>query len=93
MNRRGSKPGTANPVPDGAWFAPKRFGMGAGLPIAWQGWAMMALHVAAILGAARLLHGHQPAQAIAIVLVGLAPLPLYAAKTRGGWRWRWGRRD
>lgn len=22
---------------DGDWFAPKRFGYGAGLPIAWQG--------------------------------------------------------
>ena len=24
---------------DKPWFAPKRFGYGAGLPIAWQGWA------------------------------------------------------
>ena len=26
---------------DGAWFAPKRYGFGAGLPIAWQGWALL----------------------------------------------------
>ena len=26
---------------DGDWFAPKRFGYGAGLPIAWQGWALI----------------------------------------------------
>ena len=24
------------------WFAPKRYGYGSGLPIAWQGWAVMA---------------------------------------------------
>ena len=23
------------------WFAPKRYGYGAGLPIAWQGWAVI----------------------------------------------------
>ena len=22
------------------WFAPKRYGYGAGLPISWQGWAL-----------------------------------------------------
>jgi hypothetical protein len=26
---------------DGDWFAPKRFGYGAGPPIAWQGWALI----------------------------------------------------
>ena len=33
---------------DGAWFAPKRFGYGAGLPIAWQGWALLAGYIAAV---------------------------------------------
>ena len=23
------------------WFAPKRYGYGAGLPITWQGWAIV----------------------------------------------------
>ena len=23
------------------WFAPKRYGYGAGLPISWQGWAVL----------------------------------------------------
>lgn len=26
---------------DGAWFAPKRYGYGTGLPIAWQGWTLL----------------------------------------------------
>ena len=72
------------------WFAPKRFGLGAGLPIAWQGWALLAAHVALILGCT-LLFKERPAILVPVVLVlGLLPLPLYAAKTRGGWHWRWG---
>ncbi len=76
-------------INDGAWFLPKRYGYGSGLPIAWQGWAMVLLHVAAIIGGSLLLV-RQPAAMIAWALViGLLPLPLYASKTRGGWKWRW----
>jgi hypothetical protein len=25
---------------EGDWFAPKKLGVGAGLPITWQGWAL-----------------------------------------------------
>jgi hypothetical protein len=75
---------------DEAWFAPKRYGYGAGLPIAWQGWVMVAAHVAAILAGLPLAQ-HWPGWFAAwAVILGLAPLPLYAAKTRGGWKWRWG---
>ena len=28
-----------------------------------------------------------------LAVLALVPMPIYAAKTRGGWRWRWGRRD
>ena len=40
---------------DGAWFAPKRFGYGAGLPIAWQGWALLAGYIAVMLAPTPLL--------------------------------------
>ena len=74
---------------DGAWFLPKRFGYGAGLPITWQGWLVVALHVAAITCGTLLLL-RQPAAMIAwMVIAGFVPMPLYAAKTRGGWKWRW----
>lgn len=77
------------PISDGAWFLPTRFGFGAGLPIAWQGWMVVAIHVAVLVGGALLLRS-QPAATIAWALItGLVPLPLYAAKTRGGWSWRW----
>ncbi len=75
---------------DCAWFAPKSYGLGSGLPIAWQGWAMLAAHIAIILIGLPLAP-HHPGYFTAYALaVGLLPLPLYAAKTRGGWRWRWG---
>jgi hypothetical protein len=78
---------------EGDWFAPKRYGYGAGFPIAWQGWALLAAHIGLIIGIA-LVPGIHPAAAMAgILLAGLAPLPLYAARTRGGWRWRWGEAD
>ena len=77
------------PNSDGAWFLAKRLGYGSGLPIAWQGWVLLAVHIAVIVGGALLLRS-QPAATIAwAVIAGLVPLPLYAAKTRGGWKWRW----
>ncbi len=72
------------------WFRAKSLGIGAGLPIAWQGWAVMATHMGAITGLAVLLVDRSPALAVvAILLASLAPIPLYRAKTEGGWRWRW----
>lgn len=77
---------------DGAWFTAKRFGYGAGLPIAWQGWALLIGHMAVIVGGALLLP-NETAQVIWVLAFAVLPMPLYAAKTRGGWRWRWNARD
>lgn len=86
---------------DDAWFAPKRFGYGAGLPIKWQGWAMLLGHVAAIImfviwaGSRHLPDGSWPQQAAflaGVLILALLPMPIYAARTRRGWHWRWGRR-
>lgn len=41
---------------DGAWFAPKRFGIGVGLPIAWQGWLLLATYFGALAGTKGLMH-------------------------------------
>lgn len=72
------------------WFAPKRFGMGAGLPIAWQGWAVVAAYFAAAALCVAFFGGHDWVT-IAIMLPLTAILVLITMKTtRGGWRWRWG---
>lgn len=78
---------------NGSWFGPKRFGYGAGLPIAWQGWALLAAHGATVMLGLAFARTSPTAAGAWIVIVGLLPLPLYAAKTRGGWKWRWGGRD
>lgn len=75
------------------WFAAKRYGLGAGLPLCWQGWLMLGLHVALIV-ALTLFFAERPGLLLPLVLVSaLLPMPLYAAKTEGGWRWRWGEED
>ena len=75
------------------WFAPKRYGLGAGWPIAWQGWAVLALFMAAV-GLALILFGPDDLGALAIMLPALAALLIVTAlTTKGGWRWRWGKDD
>jgi hypothetical protein len=76
------------------WFAPKRYGYGSGLPIAWQGWAVLLVYIA-ILGALALTlrrNGPIPFVAAVIPLTGVLAV-ICARTTRGGWRWRWGEED
>ena len=72
----------------GPWFRARRRGYGTGLPMVWEGWFFLALHIAMITGLATVLQGRPVAMTIAVVLAGLAPMPIYRAKTEGGWRWR-----
>ena len=73
------------------WFAPKTYGMGSGLPIAWQGWAVLVIYLAIFFGSFLLL-GQDNAAAIAIAIIATALLLFITAKTtKGGWRWRWGK--
>ena len=75
------------------WFAPKRYGYGAGLPISWQGWALsLALGVAVF--AASMVFTDQPAILFAIIAPLIITFIVITARTtRGGWRWRWGEDD
>jgi hypothetical protein len=75
------------------WFAPKRYGYGAGLPITWQGWVVSLAFVGAMIGLA-LLIGDRPLQFIAATIPLVVVFTAILAKTtRGGWRWRWGQAD
>ncbi len=87
MQRDSSKP----------WFAPKLYGYGSGLPIAWQGWALLAVYFLIVGGATTGLPAliSNPTILLAAILgiVGAATIILLivcALKTQGGWRWRWG---
>lgn len=86
-----------HPVDDGAWFAPKRYGYGSGLPIRWQGWALLASYIA-FLGGLGLLNDREDgvSRALFFGLVIAATAVVFtisARRTRGGWKWRWGRKD
>ena len=72
----------------GPWFRAKSRGYGTGLPMAWQGWFFLALHITIITGLAVLLRDRPMLMTIAVVVAGLAPMPIYRAKTEGGWRWQ-----
>ncbi len=75
------------------WFAPKRYGYGAGLPISWQGWAVTFCFIA-IAFATALLFANKPIVMLAILVPAIATLTVITARTtRGGWRWRWGDKD
>ena len=78
---------------DQAWFAPKRYGYGTGLPIAWQGWAASLAYVASIAAAILLFRYSWLAWAIIVAAATLAFVIICKRTTRGGWRWRWGERD
>lgn len=81
-------------VRDGACFAPKTFGYGAGLPIAWQGWTLLAGYGVVVTALALLLAEDHQALFVALTLIATAALLLVTARrTRGGWHWRWGGKD
>jgi hypothetical protein len=46
------------------WFAPKRYGYGAGLPISWQGWALTIAFLAYATEIASAMLRRQQAQAV-----------------------------
>ena len=73
------------------WFVPKRYGLGAGLPISWQGWLVLLIYLAAFAGAFLLFGETNPATYAVIVIATAILLVVAARTTRGGWRWRWGK--
>jgi hypothetical protein len=75
------------------WFAPKRYGWGAGPPTSWQGWIVTIAFVALGIGAG-LFFAERPIVVVAILVPATIVLLVVTAKTtRGGWRWRWGSDD
>jgi len=79
------------PLPDDeAWFAPKAYGYGSGLPIRWQGWATLALFLFVVVLVMTCLRGWTRDLGMGVSMAVL--FAVCALRTRGGWRWRWGDR-
>jgi hypothetical protein len=75
------------------WFAPKRYGYGAGLPIAWQGWTVTIGFIVLLGLAAWLIRYSWIAHFSIVATLAMAFVIIAARSTRGGWRWRWGDGD
>lgn len=76
------------------WFRAKRYGLGAGIPIRWQGWAAIASYLGTLAGIgllSRASDAESRGLAFALLLVVTAIFVVIVHKrTEGGWKWRWG---
>lgn len=79
------------------WFSEKVIGYGSGLPIAWQGWALLGGYLGVMGLSVGLIEWDSevgmPVGIAIMVPTTIAFLAITRAKTRGGWRWRWPGRD
>lgn len=75
------------------WFPAKRYGWGWGLPVTWQGWAVLvAFFVLLAGGAIFLLPSPHPAMFVAYSAVLSAVLIAVCWVKGEPPRWRWGNR-
>ncbi|MDZ4308578.1 hypothetical protein [Allopontixanthobacter sp.] len=76
----------------GYWFAPKKLGYGAGLPIAWQGWALLLSYMALVIGIGVFMSSlGDSGIAAGVALIFLVTIPflmIVKRRTEGGWKWR-----
>lgn len=72
------------------WFPAKRYGWGWGLPVKWQGWAVLAAFALLILPGIYLLPPAQDVFAFAVYIAGLIAAFVAVCYVKGeppAWRW------
>ena len=76
------------------WFPAKRYGWGWGPPCAWQGWVVLFIYLALLLGGIPFVQATEGNVAyIAYVFVLTASLVAICWLTGERPRWRWGGRE
>lgn len=76
------------------WFPAKRNGWGWGLPLAWEGWAVLAAFIALIVGDTLLFPPRKDLAAYIAGVVGLSVLLVAVCWLMDEpFRWRWGDDD
>jgi hypothetical protein len=72
------------------WFRVKRYGVGAGMPCSWEGWAVTAAFLALVFGVGAFTDDH-PAVRLATTLIAIGAFIVIARlKSDAPWKWRWG---
>ena len=72
------------------WFRVKRYGLGAGLPCSWEGWAVAAAFLGALFAVGLLTEEHAGFRIPAILIATAAFCVVARLKSDGPWKWRWG---
>jgi hypothetical protein len=73
------------------WFPAKRYGWGWGLPATWQGWAVLATYIFALLLEAGLLRPRLHALGFALAVAASTALFVAVCWIKGETpAWRWG---
>lgn len=72
------------------WFPAKRFGWGWGLPQTWQGWIVMMVWVAVLIGGLVVLAPHSQLAHVLFVATMVVALMLVCYWKGEPPRWRWG---
>ena len=82
------------------WFKRRRYGYGW-LPVTWQGWTVLLVFGAVLIGGGEVLLKNAPRHVysdaagayLALVLISTAVLVVIAYKKGPAPKWRWGKRD
>lgn len=74
------------------WFPLKRYGYGWGLPVCWQGWAVVAVYSVLAVAVIVVFAPKQFPLTFAVYLVALTAvlIVIIAVKGEKPLRWRWG---
>ncbi|PNS09748.1 hypothetical protein Lysil_1377 [Lysobacter silvestris] len=76
------------------WFPTKRYGWGWGLPIAWQGWVVLALFIASALIGSYYIQPHRNHAIFAVFIICLIGLLTFVMWLKGEPpSWHWGNRE
>jgi hypothetical protein len=76
------------------WFPAKKYGYGWGPPVRWQGWAVIAFYIVAVVGGLAVFPTKErPWYFLAYILVVTAALVAVCAWKGEPPRWRWGDKE
>lgn len=76
------------------WFAVKRYGYGWGLPVRWQGWAVLIVYFVLLYAGIYRLGGRRDGSSLFayFVVLSAALVAIVVVKGERPLRWRWGKK-